>query len=137
MEPPGAARDDLMTRASTTLVKVTRRRLAPATGAQVKAVTTIKVANAQAAAAATTKVAAVASTIQSNVATNLKAVPGVEAAVPGGLAAFSVAAPVAEAKVVTLTTTIAPVPPSSHVADVRCRLDVLFVLLMAAPFLQQ
>jgi len=134
----GAERDKAMSMSATRLVKVTSRRLTAAAGSSTKAITKIKVASAAAATAAKSKVDTAASAIQTAAVAKAKAVPGIANAIPGGLSALSVSAPVAAVKqvTVTLTTTIAPVPPTNHVADERCRLDVLFLLLMAASFFQ-
>jgi hypothetical protein len=139
MYAAGSERDAAMAGVSTRLVVVTSRRLTAAPGSQAKAITTIKVANAAAASAAQAQVASVAATIQSAALAKARAVPGMASAVPGGsLDNLSVSAPVAAVKQVTVTptTTAAPVPPSNHVADTRCRLEMLFALLMASAFLQ-
>jgi hypothetical protein len=135
MYAAGPGRNTAMNNAATTLEKVVTSRRLAAAGAKTRAITKIKVATAALANAASAKVASVASAIHSATVAKVKAIPNIGTAIPGGVASLTISQPVAQVRqtIVTQTTT-ALSPPTNDVADVRCHLGRVFLLILAASF---
>jgi hypothetical protein len=122
MEPNATKRAQLMQSATTELTKKAVRRLKVTVTDKANAVTVattkVIVATAAAAASAEMKINKSASAMASEMLAAVKSIPDIGNAVPGGIGALTVSAPVAEAKVeqIVVTTASSTVAPASKAA---------------------
>jgi hypothetical protein len=101
--------------ATTTLATKTRLRRRLTAAGETVATTKVEVANAAEATSAKQAINTGAATMSSNLLASVKAIDGIAAAVPGGLAALTVSEPVSvtETKTVTVTPAATTVSPAS------------------------